>query len=397
MRLISLRLLALCLTSLFLFAIAAGQNSSSSSEVSQLFPRTVGGFQVQATRPLASPLDGFAPEDFGVRGEAEGTYLSPKGERLIVTVVQTQSQAGAYALLTEVAAQMRGAAHDVVTKPANVGIAGIAASNRVAFYKGPVFISITSDTTQRDENSLIAFARGYAQTLKETESKIPVLVKHLPEWETAQDNAIYVISLNALQQAVGKQAALDAIGFDEGTEAVAANYDASRLVIVEYTTPQIAESNDARIMERIKQLRESGQAVPSAYRRVGNYSVFVFNAPDETAAAQLIDKVKYEQHVQWLGQNPLAVNAGEKQHTQKAVSLILGIAKTIGFFVALCLGAGGVVGGFAYLHRRAQQRAAVEAYSDAGGMLRLNLDEMTPQTDPARLLESGDSKSLVGS
>ena len=184
--------------------------------------------------------------------------------------------------------------------------------------------------------------------------------------------------------------------FDEGAEAITANYDASRLVIVEYTTPQIAESSDARILERIKQLRESGQAAPSAYRRVGNYSVFVFNAPDETVAAQLIDKVKYEQRIQWLGQNPLALSAAEKQHTQKAVSLILGIASTIGFFVALCLGAGGVVGGISYLYRRAQQRAAMETYSDAGGMLRLNLDELTPQTDPARLLGSGDEKTMVG-
>jgi hypothetical protein len=395
LRLISSRLFALCSTFLLLFAIAAGQNSSS-SDVGQLFPKTVGDFRAQATRAVASPLKEFAPEDFGVRGVAEGAYVSPKGERLTVTVAQTQSQAGAYALLTEVSAQMRSGAHDAITKPANIGIAAIATPNRVAFYKGPIFISITSDTGQKDQNSLIAFAQGYAQTLKDAESEIPVLVKHLPEWETAQDRAIYAVSLNALQQSVGKQAALDAISFDEGAEAVTANYDASRLVIVEYTTPQIAESSDARILERIKQLRESGQAVPSAYRRVGNYSVFVFNAPDETVAAQLIDKVKYEQRIQWLGQDPLALRAAEQQHTQKAVSLILGIAETIGFFVALCLGAGGVVGGISYLYRRAQQRAAIETYSDAGGMLRLNLDEMTPQTDPARLLGSGDEKTIVG-
>src|SRR5437868_13310227 len=47
-----------------------------------------------------------------------------------------------------------------------------------------------------------------SQTLKDAESEIPVLVKHLPEWETARDRAIYAVSLNALQQSVGKQAAL---------------------------------------------------------------------------------------------------------------------------------------------------------------------------------------------
>ena len=390
MRFISSRLISACSVLLLLFAIAAGQRSSS-SDVGRLFPKNVGAFHAQGMRPLTSLPKGIAGQDFGVRDAAEGTYVSSKGEKLEVSLVRTQSQAGAYALFTEVSAQMRNAvAPDEVTKPGNVGIAAIATSNRVAFYKGPVFVSITGKPTGNGENSLIAFAQGYSPMLEDGENAIPVLVKHLPDWETAQDRAIYAVSLHALQMAAGKQDVLNVVSFDEGTEAVTANYDASRLVIVEYTTPQIAETQDARITERIKQLRESNKSVPSAYRRVGNYSVFVFNAPDETASARLIDNVKYEQRIQWLGENPFAFEAAAQQHTQKAVSLILGIARTIGFFVALCLGAGGVVGGIAFLHRRAQQRAAAETYSDAGGMLRLNLDEINPETNPSRLLDGGD-------
>jgi hypothetical protein len=390
LRLISSRLISACSFLLLLFAIAAGQ-ASSSSDVARLFPKNVGAFRAQGTRPLASLPKGIVGEDFGVREATEGTYASSKGEKLDVTLVRTQSQAGAYALFTEVSAQMRRAvASDEVTKPGNVGIAGVSTSNRVAFYKGSLFVSITGKLSGNGENSLIAFAQSYSQTLEDGENAIPVLVKHLPDWETAQDRAVYAISLHALQMAAGNQEVLSVVSFDEGTEAVTANYDATRLVIVEYTTPQIAETQDARITERIKQLRESNKSVPSAYRRVGNYSVFVFNAPDETASAQLIDNVKYEQRIQWLGENPFAFEGAAQQHTQKAVSLILGIARTIGFFVALCLGAGGVVGGIAFLHRRAQARAAAETYSDAGGMLRLNLDEITPETDPARLLNSGD-------
>lgn len=395
MRLLSARFFALCALLLLLFGIVVGQNSSS-SDPAELFPQTIGDFRAQKTHGAAFPLKGFAPEDFDARGTAQATYLSPKGERLTATVVQMRSQAGAYSLLSEVAAQMRSAAHDELTKTANTGIAGVASSNQVAFYQGSVFVNITSDTARKDANSLTAFAQSFAQTLRDEGDEIPVLVKHLPDWKTAQDNAVFAVSLNALQQAAGHQPALDAINFDEGTEAVTASYNASRLVIAEYTTPQIAESSDARISERINQLRASGQIVPTSYRRVGNYSVFVFNAPDETAAAQLIDQVKYEQRIQWLGQDPFLLEAAEQVHTQKAVNLILGIAKTIGFFVALCLGTGGLVGGVAYLHRRAQRRALPEIYSDAGGMLRLNLDEMTPETDPARLLGSGDEKTLAG-
>ncbi len=147
---------------------------------------------------------------------------------------------------------------------------------------------------------------------------------------------------------------------------------------------------------RLQELRAQGQPVPSAYRRVGNYSVFVFNAPDETAAAQLIDGVKYEQSIQWLGENPLLWARAEKQHTRDAVGLILGIARTIGFFVAACLGIGGIFGGIFFLRRKAQQRAVEEvAYSDAGGMLRLNIDELTPEPDPAKLLGAGGEEKPV--
>ncbi|MDT4896654.1 MAG: hypothetical protein QOH25_1731 [Acidobacteriota bacterium] len=396
MRLLSSKLIFTCSLLLLSFVTAAAQDSSS-PEVVKLFPKTVGDFRAQAARPLTSLPKEVTPEDSGVRGAAEGIYLSPKGERLTVMVITTQSHAGAYSLLTRTAAQMNGGTQSQATKLSDVGIAGVAVPEHVAFYKGPVFVGITgkSKTPGGGENSLVAFARAFASTLPEAENEIPVLVKHLPDWETAQDRAIYAISLPALQHAAGQQPIFEAINFSAGAEAVTAAYDASRLVIVEYTTPQIAAAADARITSRLQELRAEGQPAPSAYRRVGNYSVFVFDAPDERAAAQLIDRVKWEQSIQWLGENPLLWARAEKQHSKEAVSLILGIAKTIGFFVMICLGGGAVFGGIFFLHRRAQRQAVAENYSDAGGMLRLNIDEMPLETDPARLLGTGDEKSVV--
>jgi hypothetical protein len=397
LRLISSRLILACSLLLLSFLTAAGQDLSSQETV-KLLPKTVGNFRAQSARPLDSLSKEITPEDFRVRGIAEGTYVSPKGERLTVTVVTTQSHAGAYSFLTRANAQMKNETQAQVVKLSDVGVAGIAVPERVAFYRGPVFVSVvgkSKNTTGGGENSLVAFARAYASTLPEAENEIPVLVKHLPDWETAQDSAIYTVGLQGLQEAAGQQPIFDAINFNEGAEAVTAAYDASRLVIIEYTTPQIAASADARITARLQELRVQGQPLPSAYRRVGNYSVFVFNAPDETAAAQLIDSVKYEQSIQWLGENPLLWARAEKQHTKEAVSLILGIAKTIGFFVMICLGGGAVFGGIFFLHRRAQRLAVAESYSDAGGMLRLNIDETASETDPARLLRSGDEKPAV--
>lgn len=394
MRLILQRLISVSVLLLFFVVVAAGQDASSSEAV-KLLPKTVGDFRAQAARPVP-PSGDVAPEE-GVLGAAEGVYVSPKGERVTVSVVNTRFHAVAYSLLTREAARMRSDAQSQVARLNDVGVAGVASPDHVAFYKGAVFVNITgkSKTTGGGENDLVTFARDFAKTLPEAENEIPFLVKHLPDWETAQDRAAYAVALPALQDAAGQQPIFEAINFNEGAEAITSTYDASRLVIVEYATPQIASDADARITGRLQELRAQGQSVPSAYRRVGNYAVFVFNAPNETMAGQLIDRVKYEQSIQWLGENPLLWARAEKQHTRQAVSLILGIAKTIGFFVMICVGVGGVFGGIFFLHRRAQRRAVAESYTDAGGMLRLNIDEKSAETDPAKLLGAGDEKPAV--
>ena len=65
------------------------------------------------------------------------------------------------------------------------------------------------------------------------------------------------------------------------------------------------------------------------------------------------------------------------------------LSKPPDFHFLLCLAAGGFIGALLFNRRRAQQRHA-EAFSDAGGMLRLNIDEITPQTDPAKLVGPGN-------
>ena len=395
MRQISLRFITIF--SLLLLSLVAAAGQDSSSEAARLLPKTVGDFRLQGEVNVTPASKEFDLNDAGLRGAAEGVYVSPKGERLTVSVLHTQSHAFAYSYLTRAAARMKEETQAQPIRLADVGVAGVALPGRVVFYKGPVFVSVSGTAKKsRGDDSAVTFARAYAGTLPEAENEIPVLVKHLPDWETAQDRAVYAVTSSALKSAAGEQPILEAVKFEEGAEAVTAPYDGSRLVIVEYATPQLAVDADARITARLAELRAQGQSTPSAYRKVGNYSVFVFGAPDEATAQRLVDNVKWEQKIQWLGENPLLWARAEKQHTRQAVSLILGIAKTIGFFVGICLGVGALFGGIFYLRRRVQQRAAIENYSDAGGMLRLNIDEMTkPEADPAKLLTAGEEKSVV--
>lgn len=220
--------------------------------------------------------------------------------------------------------------------------------------------------------------------------EIPVLVQHLPDWETAQARARYVDTLPALKEAVPDQPVLDALPFDGGTEAVAATYEGgARLVIVEYVTPQLAFDADAWVNSRIAALRGEGKSVPSAYRRVGNYAVFVFGGTDAQAATALLQRVKYEKDVRWLGENPYAIDRANRAWLNMSTSVIVNTVKATGLAIAICLSVGGIFGGWIFMRRRAQA-ALTEKFSDAGGMLRLNIDELSAQNNAARLIGQGD-------
>ena len=164
-------------------------------------------------------------------------------------------------------------------------------------------------------------------------------------------------------------------------------------MIVEFNTPQLAGDNDRRIIEKIHELWNQGQPAPTAYRRVGNYSVFVFNAPNDQTANQLIDQVKYEQVVQWLGDNPNWLKDAQRRYTETTLGVFVSVVKASGVAAVLCFGIGGFFGALLFARRRAQQKRA-EAYSDAGGMMRLNLDEIAAETNTGKLIGSGLSEKL---
>jgi hypothetical protein len=219
---------------------------------------------------------------------------------------------------------------------------------------------------------------------------IPILVMHLPDWEKkVNEGYVYAHNMPALQKAVGNRPALDAFDFDEGTEAVASKYEGGQLVIVEFPTPQHAFDADAAVKRRIEELRAAGQPVPSSYKRVGNYSVFVFDAPDAASAEKLISGVKYEKDVRWLGRNPHAEENAVRAYTSTMGGVILTTLITTGFAILLCLGVGGAVGAVVFFHRRARN-AAQEIYTDAGGMVRLNIEDLNTPPQTTNLLGRGE-------
>lgn len=210
---------------------------------------------------------------------------------------------------------------------------------------------------------------------------IPVLTKHLPDWENARNRSAYILNQADLRNALGARPALDLIDFAGGTEAVTASYGQAKLLIVEFSTPQASIDAD----EKIKQQLAAAQNPPIYYRRIGNYNAFVFDAPDEAEANALLDQIKYEKNVQWLGTNPFSLRRAERAFVNSTADLFLSTTFAIAGGLGFSILAGIIVGIF-FFYLRERKRSTMEVFSDAGGMTRLNLDGFTPQSSPERLL-----------
>jgi hypothetical protein len=240
-----------------------------------------------------------------------------------------------------------------------------------------VFVSATCGVfAQEKSNSPIK-----SQEVSESDG-VPVLIKHLPDWENARNRAAYILNASDLRKALGERQVFDLIDFAGGTEAVTAPFPQGKLLIVEYAAPQSSIEADNKITQRLTEIAQNSQTV---YRRIGNYNAFVFDTTDEAAANGLLDQIKYEKTVQWLGSDPYAFKRAERAFIETTSSLFLSTVKAIvgGLGLSVLVGLGV---GLVFYRMREQKRSNTEAFSDAGGMTRLNLDGLTKQTSANRLL-----------
>jgi hypothetical protein len=355
----------------------------------RLVPEKVGEFRAGMwATPAAAARNGSpvwsAPQDYGVREVAGRIYTGPNGERLLVQVVETHSPAAAYSLLQREAALERAPA---VRTIGGLGLQGFEMESIIAFAKGGAVVHLLSASEEPlNREAALAFARPFAERIEGEANFIPVLVLHLPDWEKKLREGVgFAVTLPALQQTAGARPVFDALSFEGGAEAATAAYGEARLVVIEFSTPQHSVETDARINERIAQLAAAGQPIPSFYQRVGNYSVFVFDAANETAARALASGVKYEKDVRWLGRNPHEGEKVERYVTQTMGGAIITALLTTGVAILASLGVGGLIGGAIFAYRRSRP-GAQETYSDAGGMMRLNLEDFDAAAGTTKML-----------
>jgi hypothetical protein len=365
-----------------LVGVAVNADPTNIEETAKSLPDHLGGFKATTQ---ARPFDDDADFFNGIANVSRD-YQSSGGERLTVLLFKSPSDSGAFARLNSGFMKVyfvSGREQEV--KAVNVGTSGYLAPTGLFFYKGPMCVVVNASNRPVKSETLLEFGKQFADTLDKGDGDIPALVKHLPGWESGGIHPDYAVNLAGLKENVPNQPVFDALNFAGGVEAVSAHYGALRLVIVEFNTPQLATDNDHGITAKLQELGSQSQPAPTAYRRVGNYAVFVFDAPTQEAANQLIDQVKYQQVVQWLGENPFSYEKATREFTETTLGVLVAVVKTSGLALLSCLAVGGFFGALLFRFRRAQQRAT-DSYSDADAMIRLNLDELTPESDPGRLL-----------
>jgi hypothetical protein len=224
---------------------------------------------------------------------------------------------------------------------------------------------------------VILVGSGFGQNeIKSTEVSdadgIPVLFKHLPEWQNVHSAAVLTRDIETIRGHVGPHPVLDAISLGADAEAAIASYPQGRLLLIEYSSPQASSDADARIVRRLVELPD---AEPVVYRRIGNYNALVFGSSPDDAEA-LLGQIKYEKVVQWLGEDPYLLKKLEAYFVSTTRDIFIATVTWIvmGLASSVVLG---IICGFLFFRLREHKRAVRTAYSDAGGLTRLNLDGLS--------------------
>jgi hypothetical protein len=209
----------------------------------------------------------------------------------------------------------------------------------------------------------------------------------LPEADKIAGSEKYIIGPAALGKLKHFSDLKDVVGFNAGAEVTTADYRSGdgqmNLIIVEYYTPQSASDGHARIQDHFN-ARPQTEKDRLALKRIGNYVVVMSNINDMPAAQNIIGQIKYQKEIYWAGTKftdiPLEYRPPDPlaavEYTQTVKTLVRSFYWTgIAILSALILGGAAGFTLFQWKRYRRRKLGLDSAFSDAGGSLRLNLDD----------------------
>ncbi len=233
---------------------------------------------------------------------------------------------------------------------------------------------------------------------------IPPLISHLPVDKRVEGSERYLVGPAALTQIQGFADHAGSVDFTGGVEVGVADYQTgngtTRLVIIEYHTPQSATFGFESATNRLQALseEEKGRRI---LKRVGNYVVEALVEGDSALARSIVDQVKYEIKIYWEGRKftsiPLRYRPADPAAAEELAETANVLLRTF-YGIGLMLVGAIILGIFAgwsafYWRKHRRRRLGMDNYfSDAGDTVRLNLDDyiFQPNEQPIKLLGKGD-------
>lgn len=278
---------------------------------------------------------------------------------------------------------------------------------RISFWQGTRFVKIETKKAGSNIQTMIKLGEVVSQRILaldkktmvdpdiELAKKLPGVIRNLPEGSLRLRTAKYILGPIALKKTLGRDISQYDFYPNLGTEIAYANYEQddgkTSLLIIEHHTPQ--QSIDA--FRKLSQYRDSlteEEKNKIILKRQGNYIVEADNVKAVDITKKLVEDVKYNYVVKWLDDEANLNNgrtvASEAAKTAKILISVFGLIG-VGMTFALI---GGVSLGFLVFYLRRRNKLVVESYSDAGGMMRLNLDGISMPIlprDEKNLLEDG--------
>jgi hypothetical protein len=237
------------------------------------------------------------------------------------------------------------------------------------------------------------------------EGELPSLPLHLPETDKIAESEKYVVGPAGLARLKNFSDLKDAIGFGAGAEATVADYRSGagqmNLLIVEYYAPQSAADGEARIRDHFNALPQD-EKDHLILNRVGNYVVVISKIQDMQAAQNIAGQIKYQKKIYWEGRKftdiPLGYRPPDPLVTEDLNRTVKTMIRSfywtgIALLSALLVGFAAGFSLFQWKRYRRRKLGLDDMFSDAGGSLRLNLDDYLLPDPEIKRMGAGEKHS----
>jgi hypothetical protein len=313
-------------------------------------------------------------KEYGLITAAVRNYKTAN-QKLSVTIIQLDTPSHAFGLFTGWG--------DGQQLTGDYPPQGKTTGNGMFFWQGRYFVQVSDDSTaDSDEirNNRKQAALALSERIGGGLNDTPGIMDHLPPDGLVANSSRYIVGPTGLAK-FGRYPDSSEIDFTGGTEVAAGQYNlndqSGQLIIVEFQTPQFATVGLERMQKSLDALPQD-QRDKVSLKREGNYAVQTIGFTNHSVSESLAGKVQYTYTVKWISKPPTSP-IDMSSYRKDALKLLIAIFAAIGLAAVIAVGGGILFGRLLFVRRRAQLQ---NAFSDAGGMIRLNLDDMVPTALP---------------